>query len=133
MKKNTEKLNAVEKVYEKYGSIAVFFSAFTPIPYNIFTIASGILKMNFLKFIGVSLLGRGGRFFLVSTVLMLFGETIAKNLNLVIIAVSIVIVIFFAIVYKKKNSIIKADKVSLPKSTNKTNEQTKEEVLNADN
>ena len=123
----------MEKVYEKYGSIAVFFSAFTPIPYNIFTIASGILKMNFLKFIGVSLLGRGGRFFLVSTVLMLFGETIAKNLNLVIIAVSIVIVIFFAIVYKKKNSIIKADKVSLPKSTNKTNEQTKEEVLNADN
>ena len=132
-RKNIEKLNSVEKLYEKYGSLAVFFSAFTPIPYNIFTIASGILKMNFLKFIGVSILGRGGRFFLVSTVLMLFGETIKQYLNLVIIAVSIVIIVFFAIVYKKRNSIIKTDKISLPQTVSKTNEQAKEGVLNADN
>ena len=52
--KKADKFQAVEKLYEKYGSLAVFFSAFSPIPYNIFTIASGILKMNFFKFIGVS-------------------------------------------------------------------------------
>jgi membrane protein YqaA with SNARE-associated domain len=109
-RKNIDKLNAVEKLYEKYGSIAVFFSAFSPIPYNIFTIASGILKMNFLKFIAVSILGRGGRFFIVSIVLMLFGETIKQYLNLVIIAVTIVLIIFFILVYKKRGSFIKEEK-----------------------
>ena len=108
--KKADKFLAVEKLYEQYGSMAVFFSAFSPIPYNIFTIASGILKMNFLKFLGVSCLGRGGRFFLVSTVLMLFGETIKQYLNYVILAVSIVLVIFFVVVYKKRHSLIKRDK-----------------------
>ena len=104
--KKADKFQAVEKLYEQYGSLAVFFSAFSPIPYNIFTIASGILKMNFFKFLGISFLGRGGRFFLVSTVLMLFGETIKQYLNYVIIAVSIVLVAFFVIIYKKRHSII---------------------------
>ena len=44
-----DKLDAVEKMYNEYGSFAVFFSAFTPIPYKVFTIASGILKMNFWR------------------------------------------------------------------------------------
>lgn len=100
-KSKADKLNAVEELYKKYGTIAVLLSAFTPIPYNIFTIASGILKMNFLKFTLASIAGRGGRFFLVSIVLMLFGEAIKQYLNLVIIIVSILLVIFFVIVYKR--------------------------------
>jgi undecaprenyl-diphosphatase len=108
-RKNIDKLDAVEKLYEQYGSLAVFFSAFSPIPYNIFTIASGILKMNPLKFIGVSILGRGGRFFLVSVVLMLFGETIKQYLNYVIIGVTILLIIFFVVVYKKRHSIVKVE------------------------
>ena len=42
-----EKFDAVEKLYQQHGTWAVFFSAFTPVPYKIFTIGSGILKMNF--------------------------------------------------------------------------------------
>ena len=129
--KKADKFQAVEKLYEKYGSLAVFFSAFSPIPYNIFTIASGILKMNFFKFIGVSCLGRGGRFFLVSTVLMIFGETIKQYLNYVIAIVSVVLVIFFVIIYKKRNSIINKDNsnVTLIKNnTQKENEKTEQEV-----
>ena len=100
-KKHIDKLDNVEKMYKEYGSFAVFFSAFTPVPYKIFTIGSGILKMNFLKFFFVSLLGRGSRFFLVSLVLMFFGEAVKKYLELVILAVTILIIIFCIIVYKK--------------------------------
>lgn len=100
-KSKAEKLNAVEELYKKYGTVAVLISAFTPIPYNIFTIASGILKLNIFKFLGASIIGRGGRFFLVSTVLMIFGEMIKQYLNLIIIIVSILIIIFFILVYKK--------------------------------
>ena len=100
-KKHKDKLESVEKMYREYGSFAVFFSAFTPVPYKIFTIGSGILKMNFWKFFSVSLLGRGSRFFLVSLVLMFFGEAVKRHLELIICLVSIVIIIFCIIVYKK--------------------------------
>ena len=129
--KKADKFQAVEKLYEQYGSLAVFFSAFSPIPYNIFTIASGILKMNFLKFLCVSLLGRGGRFFLVSTVLMLFGETIKQYLNYVIIAVTLVLIVFFALIYKKRHSIIKSEKkdiAMIETNTKKDKENTEQKV-----
>ena len=100
-KKHLDKLDQVEKMYKEYGSFAVFFSAFTPVPYKIFTIGSGILRMNFIKFFFVSLLGRGSRFFLVSLVLLFFGEAVKKYLELVILVVSILIIIFCVIVYKK--------------------------------
>lgn len=98
-KKNHKQFEKVEEMYNKYGSIAVFFAGFTPIPYKVFTIASGVLKMDWIKFTIASFFGRAGRFFLVSIVLMLFGEMIKQYLELVIIAVSIVIVIFFVALY----------------------------------
>ncbi len=102
-----EKFEAVEKLYNKYGTIAVFFSAFTPIPYKVFTIASGILNMNFIKFMLASFFGRGLRFFIVSIVLMLFGEAIKKYIELVIIAVTLIIIIFFVVLYKKRKLLFK--------------------------
>ena len=105
-KNKIDKLQAVEKLFEEYGAFAVFFSAFSPIPYNIFAIASGIMKMNVFKFWLVSCLGRGGRFFFVSIVLMLFGETIKQYMNYFIIGVSVLLVAFFVILYKKRHSIV---------------------------
>lgn len=105
--KAKEYFDKVEILYEKYGSWAVFFAAFTPIPYKVFTIASGILKMNFITFMIASIIGRGMRFFIVSIVLAIFGEKIKNNLELVIIAVSALIVLFCVVLYKKRKSIIK--------------------------
>lgn len=106
-KSGKEKFEAVEALYNKYGTFAVFFSAFTPIPYKVFTIASGILSMNFWKFMLASFFGRGLRFFLVSIVLMLFGSAIKQYLELVIIAATVLIIAFYIIIYKKRKSIIK--------------------------
>ena len=106
-KKHIDKLDKVEEMYKEYGSFAVFFSAFTPVPYKIFTIGSGILKLNFWKFFSVSLLGRGARFFLVSLVLMFFGEAVKNHLELIILLVSILILIFCIIVYKKSKKLVK--------------------------
>ncbi len=102
-KNKHEQFENVEKMYGKYGSFAVFFSAFTPIPYKIFTIASGILNMNFWKFFLASLLGRGLRFFLVSIVLMLFGEAIKHYVEWVILGVTVLIILFFVVLYKKRH------------------------------
>ncbi|MBR1681352.1 DedA family protein [bacterium] len=100
-RKNPEQFEKVETLYNKYGSIAVFFAGFTPIPYKVFTIASGVLNMNWWKFAIASFFGRAGRFFIVSIVLMLFGEMIKQYLEIVIAVVSAIIVLFFVILYYK--------------------------------
>lgn len=102
-KNKHEQFENVETMYNKYGSLAVFFSAFTPIPYKIFTIASGILNMNFWKFMVASFFGRGLRFFIVSIVLMLFGETIKEYIEWVILGVTLLIILFFVVLYKKRH------------------------------
>lgn len=109
-KKQQDKILMVEKLYNKYGVWAVAAAAFTPIPYKIFTIASGVFKMNFWGFMLVSFLGRGARFFLVATTLMIFGEKIKSNIELVIIAVSILVVAFYVIAYKSRHLIKKDNK-----------------------
>ena len=63
----------VTAVYQEFGRWFVFISATTPIPYKVFTIASGALQLNLFDFIWVSLLGRGLRFMLVALLLFYFG------------------------------------------------------------
>ena len=44
----------------------LFLAGFTPLPYKVFTIVSGLIGFNFPIFILISLVSRGLRFFLVS-------------------------------------------------------------------
>lgn len=52
--------------FANWGVWAVLLAGFTPVPYKIFTIAAGAAIMPFPLFILGSILGRAGRFFLVS-------------------------------------------------------------------
>ena len=44
----------------------LFLAGFTPLPYKVFTIASGLIGFNLFVFILISLISRGLRFFIVS-------------------------------------------------------------------
>ena len=44
----------------------LFLAGFTPLPYKVFTIASGLIGFNIIIFIIISLISRGLRFFIVS-------------------------------------------------------------------
>jgi membrane protein YqaA with SNARE-associated domain len=55
--------------FEEWGFWAILIAGFSPIPYKVFTIAAGSLAMNLPLFIIGSLIGRGGRFFLVAGLL----------------------------------------------------------------
>ncbi len=52
----------------------LFLAGFTPLPYKVFTIASGLISFNFFIFIFISLLSRGLRFFTVSYLSYKFGN-----------------------------------------------------------
>jgi membrane protein YqaA with SNARE-associated domain len=67
--------------FGRYGFWAVLVAGFSPIPYKIFTIAAGALHMFLPGFALASLLGRGGRFFLVAGLLVLGGERMARGLR----------------------------------------------------
>ena len=60
----------------------LFLAGFTPLPYKLFTIASGIINFNFLIFILISLISRGLRFYIVSYLSFKFGETFSRYMNL---------------------------------------------------
>ena len=76
----------------------LFLAGFTPLPYKVFTIASGLIGFNFFIFILISLISRGLRFFIVSYLSYKFGDYFSNFMNqhgskwFTIIGISIVII-----------------------------------------
>ncbi|MGD2246357.1 MAG: YqaA family protein [Candidatus Aminicenantes bacterium] len=67
--------------FNTYGFWYVFAAGFTPIPYKIFTIASGVFKLNFLMFLIASTISRSLRFFTVAVLFWKFGPGIKRFID----------------------------------------------------
>lgn len=85
-----KKVQAVEDMYQKYDVWAVAIAGFTPIPYKVFTIATGLLKAGFWRFTAASAASRSARFFLVATLVYFFGKParliLEKYINVALLA-----------------------------------------------
>lgn len=62
--------------YEEWGAWIVAGAGFTPFPYKVITITSGVMDLDFWVFMVASVLSRGARFFLVALLLWHFGPPI---------------------------------------------------------
>ena len=80
----------------------LFLAGFTPLPFKVFTITSGIIGFNIFIFFAVCLASRALRFFVVSYLSFKFGDTFSKFMEkdaakwflivgLVIVAIAITI------------------------------------------
>ncbi len=67
--------------FGRYGIATVLIAGFSPVPYKLFTITAGALAMNFPLFVLASLVGRGGRFFLVAGILRVGGPKYEHQLR----------------------------------------------------
>ncbi len=67
--------------FEQWGFWAILLAGFTPIPYKVFTIASGTLGMALIPFVLGSIIGRGARFFLVAGLMKWGGEKLESQLH----------------------------------------------------
>jgi len=67
--------------FEIWGIWIIFIAGFSPIPYKLFTIAAGASAMALLPFALASLVGRGGRFFLVAGLMRWGGAPMEKILR----------------------------------------------------
>jgi len=94
----------VEAKYQQNAFLAIFAAAFTPIPYKVFTVASGVFQTGLVVLISASVLGRGMRFFLVAGLLRWIGEPakhfIDRYFNLLTIAFIVLLALgFWAVKY----------------------------------
>ena len=81
----------------------LFLAGFTPLPYKVFTIVSGLISFNLPFFILISLISRGLRFFIVSYLSYKFGdfftEFMDKHGSKWFTIFGVLIVLFGAIIY----------------------------------
>lgn len=86
----------VQGLYEEWGFVAVMIAGFTPIPYKVFTIASGLFAMNLPAFVVASTLSRGARFFIEAALIARYGarvrEILERNFNLMTIVFVVLLV-----------------------------------------
>jgi membrane protein YqaA with SNARE-associated domain len=72
---------SIKEKYAAHGILIILLAGFTPVPYKIFTIASGVLGIAFLPFVLLSLVGRGGRFFMVAGLVRLGGDKLEETIH----------------------------------------------------
>ena len=97
-----ETMDWIRMQYETYGFWGVFVAALTPIPYKVFTIASGLFDFNLGTFTLASILGRGLRFFAVGTLIYFFGppvkDLIDRHFNLMAALFTVLLVGGFVVI-----------------------------------
>tara|TARA_B110000467_G_C18226863_1_gene426343 strand:- start:297 stop:905 length:609 start_codon:yes stop_codon:yes gene_type:complete len=96
-----EKFDSVKEAYNENGMLIIFIGAFTPLPYKIITLTSGMAEVNLIAFILISAIGRGIRFFIVAYLIKFFGNPAIiylKNNMLVassILGIAIIMISFY--------------------------------------
>ena len=69
-----DSFHTVKIAFDKHGILIIFLGAFTPLPFKIISVTSGVFHINIVAFFVMSLIGRGLRFFLVSLIVKNFGD-----------------------------------------------------------
>jgi len=96
----TEKAQEVLAMYQANAFLAIVTAGFTPIPYKVFTILAGMNgTVSIAMLVAASVVGRGGRFFLVAGTLRLFGPSlkpwIERHFDAVAVAMTVLLIAGF--------------------------------------
>lgn len=76
-----DKFNQVIAWFDQWGVLVLFVAGFSPIPYKIFTLASGVMQMAFLPFVATAFISRAARFLLVAKLAAWGGPKIEAKLR----------------------------------------------------
>jgi membrane protein YqaA with SNARE-associated domain len=99
-----DKVEAFRAGYAEYGAWIILLKGLTPIPYKLVTITSGFANFNIWLFIVLSVIARGGRFFVVAILLNRYGEwirvRIEKHLGLWVGLGAAVLVLGFVVAFR---------------------------------
>ena len=103
-----EKVSVLQSKLSSRGGIffwlgTLFIAGFTPLPFKVFTITSGIISFNIIIFFFICLISRGLRFFIVAFLSAKFGKAfgpfIEKKGSKWFLIIGVVLVIIATIIY----------------------------------
>lgn len=84
-------------LFNNNAFLVIFTGAFTPIPYKVFVLMAGFLKVNFFIFLVASIIGRGLRYFVVSYAVHLFGKQATVFISRYSAALTVSVIILVAV------------------------------------
>ncbi|MCR4424799.1 MAG: DedA family protein [Firmicutes bacterium] len=71
-----DRIAAARALFARYDMWAVGVAGFTPIPFKLVTVISGVLRLPLRRFVFASFVSRGARFFLEAWLIALFGPQV---------------------------------------------------------
>ncbi len=96
-------IKKADEYFEKYGGQSLAIAGFSPIPYKVFTILSGISNVRLRDVILWSLLGRGTRFLLEGLVILVLGKSAESFISQYftwITGLIVIVILLIAGIYK---------------------------------
>lgn len=91
----------IGKVFSDNAFLSILVSAFTPVPYKVFTISAGLFSIPFIPFFIASVVGRSARFYLEAFLLKRYGAKISKFIKkwFDLISIGIILLIVIALIF----------------------------------
>ncbi len=92
----------IKDIFDKWDFWVIFTAGFTPIPYKVFTITSGVFQMNIFMFLFASFVSRSARFFIISWMIWKYGPGIKsfidKYFNALALGFTILLILGFVVI-----------------------------------
>lgn len=105
-----QRIQQAEDLMNRYDVWAIAIAGFTPVPYKVFAIASGVFRVWFPRFLVVSFMSRGTRFLLEGLLIRWYGETmvafISRHFEWLTLAVMAVVVAGYVIVNRMRKQTV---------------------------
>ena len=96
-------IDYIKNLFNKYGWVVILIAGFSPIPYKIFTVSSGMMGYSFIVFLLCSLISRGLRFISLTFLVNKYGEKsiklAEKHFFKFAIALSLIFIIFVLLIF----------------------------------
>lgn len=92
--------------FDKNGDAAVLIGSFTPIPFKVFTILSGVFNYSLTKLMLFAILGRGIKFYLIGILFHLYGKhakvLLDEYLEIAVLGIGAVVAIAWLVWNKRR-------------------------------
>jgi membrane protein YqaA with SNARE-associated domain len=98
-----DEFNLFSKSINEYGYLFIFIAGFTPIPYKIAAITSGLVNISLVGFIFFSIISRGPRFIMEALLCKYLGKKAEKIIRdySFLFTILLLILFIFIIIYKE--------------------------------
>ena len=96
-KTDEKKKNRTNELFDKYGYLAIYIVAMTPLPFFLILLAASLAKMDFKVYLISTINSRGLRFFITTYIMFQFSHftTLQIVLLLTLLSVPIILIYFF--------------------------------------